>query len=301
MSAAAWMALQLSLLLLTFSGYARGYVDTDAGRLHYFEAEGSGSQPPVLLIHGIGSAASDWFPVSQALRPYVRKVIMVDLPGHGLSEVPVEKLTVDQVEASIDQGLDRLLADEPPVTLIGNSLGGWQALNYALHNQAELASLVLISPAGARIDAGEHARLKQIFAHDSIEAPQKLIPLLFNQAPPFPDTIGDFLKGRFSQPGVQALLRNFGAETCLPAERLGELRMPILMIWGHQDRIFPVELPFFKKYLPARTRYLEPAHFTHSPYIEAGMEQELVQAIVGWQPAEPACTTACAPAGPVTE
>lgn len=278
-----WTAMQLSLLLMTFSGYSRNYVDTDFGPMHYFEAEGSGQLPPAVLIHGVGSQASDLYLVCQGLRPYVRKVIAVDLPGHGLNEVHVEKLSLKQIETSINQGIDKILAHEEPVMLFGNSLGGWQALNYALHNPKKLSALVLVSPAGAPMSPKERARIKRIFLHDSVEQPQTLIPLLFNQTPPFTGVIGDFLRGRFSSPGVKSLLSRFDQAPSLPPKELRKMKMPILMIWGQQDRIFPVELPFFKHSLPKQTQYLEPKAFTHSPYLENSMDRDLVDMIVKWE------------------
>ena len=107
-----WLTMQLILMALSGSGYSQHYVDTDQGRLHYFEAAGSGPGAPVVLLHGIGSQASDLYTVMQQLRPQVRKVIALDLPGHGWSEVPVAELPLEQVQASVYQCHDRLLANE---------------------------------------------------------------------------------------------------------------------------------------------------------------------------------------------
>ncbi|MEZ0370509.1 MAG: alpha/beta fold hydrolase [Candidatus Sericytochromatia bacterium] len=276
------LSLWLIMPWMGLNGYTSRYVATDGGRLHYFTAPGEGRLPPVLLLHGIGSQASDLYPVMQRLRPYVRKVIAVDMPGHGISEVAVEKLPLPLTEASFYQGLDRILAHEEPVLLFGNSFGGWQALRYALCQPQELAGLVLVSPAGAPLDQPEYHRLQQIFAEDSTRHPEALIPLLFNQPPPWQGIAATFIQARFSAPGVQALIARFTPEAHLDADPLRGLTVPALLIWGKQDRIFPVELPFFKQNLPARTKVIEPPDFTHSPYIEAGMEKELAEMMLTW-------------------
>lgn len=277
------LATQLMVMLMGISGYSSRYLNTDHGRLHYFEATGTGTLPPILMVHGIGSQASDLYLVAEKLRPYVRKVISLDLPGHGLSEIPVTSLSLEQFQNNIYQGLDQLLAHEDPVVLFGNSLGGWQAVRYALHKPQELAGLILVSPAGAQLSDAEFARLHQIFAIDSTAHPETLVPLLFNQPPPLEGTFAQLIQGRFGSPDVQALLGRLNRESCLTPEQLGSLSPPTMLIWGAQDRIFPKEeLPFFKQYLPKGSQIIEPEHFTHSPYVEAGMESELATMVLEW-------------------
>jgi pimeloyl-ACP methyl ester carboxylesterase len=277
-----WLASNLSGLMLALTGYTQGYVPTDYGRIHYFEAQGQGRLPPVVLLHGIGSQASDLFLIAEGLRPHVRKIITVDLPGHGQSEVAVEALPLEAFQTSVYQGLDQILAHEEPAILFGNSLGGWQAIRYAQYHPAELASLILVSPAGAQLQEPEYLRLQQIFGHDSTQKPEVLLPLLFNQPPPMADTVATFLQGRFSTPGIQGLLKRLDRESCLKPEQLQKLKLPVLLIWGKQDRVFPEELAFFKQALPPHARIIEPEHFTHSPYIEPGMDHELVQLMRDW-------------------
>ena len=277
-----WLAANLVMLLMSLSGYSRHYVATDHGPLHYFEVTGSGEHPPVLLLHGLGSQASDLYLVMEGLRPHVRKLIAVDLPGHGQSEVAVAQLPLSDFQTSVYQGLDRILAQEEPVMLFGNSLGGWQALRYAQHNPAELSSLVLVSPAGAVVDANEARRLRQVFGEQSTAQPEALIPLLYNEPPAWQGAIRPFLYSRFAQPGVQALIRRLDGHRFHDPTQLRQLQMPVLLIWGLQDKIFPVGVDFFRQALPPQTHVIEPPHFTHSPYIEGQMDRELSQLIVNW-------------------
>lgn len=281
-----WVA-QLTMWLAGMSGYSEHYVPTDLGPLHYLSVPGQGDLPPVVMLHGIGSQAGDLYPVAEQLRPYVRKIISLDLPGHGFSAAPSEQLTLEQMQASVYQALDQLLAHEEPVILFGNSLGGWQALRYALAKPEELASLILVSPAGAQLNTDEYRRLQQIFVSDSTQHPEVLIPLLFNE-PPFWQGVGAWvLQNRFSAPGVQFLLTRLDPSSAFEPAQLQALKPPTLLIWGQQDRIFPTEVDYFKRHLPAQTQILEPAHFTHSPYLEGGMERELGQMMLQWLKALP--------------
>lgn len=277
-----WLAAQLLLLISGPLGYQRQDIPTPDGSLSAFSAAGQGSLPPVLLLHGIGSQALDLLPLAERLRPHVQKVILVDLPAHGWSQVPVERLDNAQIQQNFYSGMDQLLAQEAPVMLVGNSLGGWQALRYAYFHPQELSSLVLISPAGAHLDEAQYHDLRRVFAEDSTQHPERLVDLLYNEPPAYRDLAAQFLRERFAAPPVQAYLNQLGPTLFLQPSELQHLAMPTLLIWGQQDKVFPGQLAFFKQNLPPQCRIVEPAHFTHSPYIEGQMEAELGNLLLEW-------------------
>ncbi len=132
------------------------------------------------------------------------------------------------------------------------------------------------------MDQSQFERLKRIFGYDSLHQPESIIPLLFNQAPKQADMVADMIKARFSHPPVQSLLSKLSPENTLAAKLLQTIQPPTLLIWGQQDRIFPGMADFFKQNLPSGTQILEPAHFTHSPYIEGNMDQELSDMMFTW-------------------
>ncbi|MFD3406278.1 alpha/beta fold hydrolase [Kribbella sp. NPDC058693] len=108
-----------------------------------FERTGTG--PPLVLLHGIGSSRRVWSPVIDALAEHF-DVIAVDLPGFGESP-PLDPEVEPHPAALADEVagfLDALGIIAPAVA--GNSLGGWVALELA--EVRPTASLVLISPAG---------------------------------------------------------------------------------------------------------------------------------------------------------
>jgi pimeloyl-ACP methyl ester carboxylesterase len=105
----------------------------------------TGSGPPLVLLHGLGSARQAWDPVLPALAEQF-DVIAVDLPGFGESAplpAPVEPHPA-VLAASVARLLDELGIVRPHV--VGNSLGGWVALELAVLRP--VASLTLLSPAG---------------------------------------------------------------------------------------------------------------------------------------------------------
>lgn len=106
----------------------------------------TGSGPPLVLVHGVGSRREMWDPVVPALAAR-REVVAVDLPGFGESpSLPAgqrppspENLARALAGWLAEQGIER-----PHVA--GNSLGGWVALELAAAGQA--GAVTAISPGG---------------------------------------------------------------------------------------------------------------------------------------------------------
>ncbi|MGQ9928168.1 MAG: alpha/beta fold hydrolase [Chloroflexaceae bacterium] len=63
----------------------RGYLTLGSVRLSYLDWGGAG--PPALLLHGITSSAATFWRVAPALRAAGHRVIALDMPGHGESDV----------------------------------------------------------------------------------------------------------------------------------------------------------------------------------------------------------------------
>jgi proline-specific peptidase len=123
---------------------ATGYIDVTGGRVWY-ETMGTGDQPPLLLLHG-GPGATH-----QYLRPFaeriaeLRPVVVYDQLGCGNSDQPDDPSlwTVDRFVAELDQvraalGLDRC-------HMLGQSWGGWLAIEYFCRGTTGVAGLVLAS------------------------------------------------------------------------------------------------------------------------------------------------------------
>jgi pimeloyl-ACP methyl ester carboxylesterase len=107
--------------------------------------EGLGSGPPLVLLHGLGHRRQAWDAVLSRLLPY-RRVIVVDLPGHGQSP-PLRAVGEPAVRALLREviGLfDDLELSSPHIG--GSSLGGRLALELAARGRA--ASATALSPAG---------------------------------------------------------------------------------------------------------------------------------------------------------
>lgn len=103
--------------------------------------------PPLVLIHGLGSAATAFKPIIPELSKNFR-VITVDLPGHG--QTPFDP-TQPMDPKSLGRAIFDSVENEYGVTtfhVAGNSLGGWVALEMAADQPSRIITLTGLAPAG---------------------------------------------------------------------------------------------------------------------------------------------------------
>jgi pimeloyl-ACP methyl ester carboxylesterase len=259
------------LAVLRAAGYRRRFVATSTGKLHAVSGRGWGSLPSLLVIHGLGSTIGDFAPFLLRAPTLARRIVAVDLPGHGASAEPANPAAL----TAMLQGLIELLATEfpGPHLVLGNSLGGLLAVRLQRAAPRQVAGLVLCSPAGAPCDASEWARLHTTFtihdhpggrrfAEDLLAGPHWMAPLV---------ALG--VRRRMTAPLVRELLAVRRPELFLRAEEVAEISVPTLLLWGRQEKILPRSgLDFFLRYLPPHARFERPEGFGHAPHIDAAGE-----------------------------
>lgn len=102
-----------------------------------------GRGTPIVLVHGLGSSREDWLPTARRLARHY-SVVLVDLPGHGESDMP-EPFSLERAVAELDRALIET-ADGPPI-LVGHSLGGLVAAAEAIDHPERVRGLVLVETA----------------------------------------------------------------------------------------------------------------------------------------------------------
>ena len=108
---------------------------------------GAPDAPNIVLIHGMGSAATAWKPLVPLLQSRYN-VITVDLPGHG-------NTALDKTQAMDPHSIANLVVKEverefgvTEFDLVGNSWGGWIALEMAAAHPHAVKNVVALAPAG---------------------------------------------------------------------------------------------------------------------------------------------------------
>ncbi|MDV6014179.1 4,5:9,10-diseco-3-hydroxy-5,9,17-trioxoandrosta-1(10),2-diene-4-oate hydrolase [Haloechinothrix sp. LS1_15] len=229
----------------------------DGLRLHYHEA-GTEHEETVVLLHGGGPGASAWSNFGRNIGVLAKKfhVLAVDQPGFGRSDKPTEHPQYFTHSASALLGLLDALGVQR-AHLIGNSLGGGTAVRFALDNPDRAGRLVLMGPGGLSVN---------VFTPDPTEGVQRLASFA---APPGPskEKLEQFLRvmvydqslitpelveeryATASTPESLAAMKAMGESFMRPEEaergmlwrEAYRLRQRVLLIWGREDRVNPLD------------------------------------------------------------
>lgn len=115
------------------------------GRTVTYVDVGDPKQGTVVFIHGLGGCWQNWL---ENLPRFAqdRRVVAVDLPGFGRSEMPAEDISISGYGRCVDTLLDRLGVDS--VAVVGNSMGGFVGAELAVAFPQRVERLVLVSAAG---------------------------------------------------------------------------------------------------------------------------------------------------------
>src|SRR5215208_4520387 len=102
-------------------------------------------QPPVVLLHGLGSRGQSWWPVIDPLAARFH-LYQLDLRGHGASCKPAAGYLVEHYAADLDAVLDALGLQRNETRIMGHSLGALVALSWASEHPSQAAALVVEDP-----------------------------------------------------------------------------------------------------------------------------------------------------------
>jgi pimeloyl-ACP methyl ester carboxylesterase len=225
--------------------------DIGGHRLNYVDY-GSGHGRPVLLIHGLAGCWQNWLENVPRLGQE-RRVVALDLPGFGYSDMPVEGITIPGYGRYVRSFVERL--DLGPCVIVGNSMGGFIAAELAIQFPEVCDRLVLVAAAGISTTSLRKrptltgARVFAAFASRTVAQNERVVtrPRLRHLALQMvarhptrlkPDLTYELIQGGHKpgfMPAMEALLRyDF-------RDRLPEIRCPTLIVWGEKDMLVPVE------------------------------------------------------------
>jgi pimeloyl-ACP methyl ester carboxylesterase len=191
-------------------------------------------------VHGLGSSATqDW---GRLVAPLGRRfhVHAPDLPGYGKSERPAEAdysipMQVEAVRAFMKvKGLDR-------ARVAGISMGGWITARLAGEHPEMVERLVVVDAAGMRSD-GSDIPAEALLPRDE-QGVRRLISVVRHN-PPTPPlfVVRDILDRRLQEEWiVRRALESMSAGRDWLNGTLARADMPVLIIWGKQDVLIPVD------------------------------------------------------------
>jgi pimeloyl-ACP methyl ester carboxylesterase len=222
-----------------------------------------GAGAPMLILHG-ASGAGTWLPFMEALAEKF-EVIVPEHPGFGASDTPDWLDTIHDLAYFYLDFLDQL--DLTGVHLVGLSLGGWIAAELAVRDTRRLKSLTLADAAGIHVKGvpqldpflrTDEQRIRDFF-HDP--------------------KLADAMVARLSQPELQDIAMKNRVTTAKlvwqprgydPHLRkwLHRIDVPTLLLWGANDRMFPMEYAFaWQSLIPGSQAVVIP-ECGHVPHLE---------------------------------
>src|SRR5258705_4106249 len=105
------------------SGFRSRLLRASGRNLPLYDRRGEGRAPPVLLVHGMGGNAAGFLPIVRAVLRASRRVVAVELPGHGRSRLEAGEAPATIRECA--QAVGAAPADGgQPAGLVGRSPGG---------------------------------------------------------------------------------------------------------------------------------------------------------------------------------
>jgi 3-oxoadipate enol-lactonase len=212
-----------------------------------------GAGPPVVLVHGLGGAASNWRALAPALATE-RRVIVPELPGHGGSAPLAAAPTVDPFADAVLAVLEA--EDALPAPWVGHSLGGLVGLRAAVRRPEAVTGVVLAAAPGISSSSRVSEAVVSVIG---LAQPGRIVARRsgawsasprgrtvafgwWGLADPVgidPDLAEAFLAGPAEH--TDTLSAGHALIATDPRLDLDRVRCPCLCLWGGQDNWVPLE------------------------------------------------------------
>jgi pimeloyl-ACP methyl ester carboxylesterase len=241
-----------------------GFAESDGERI-YWESVGAGD-PSVVFCHGAGGNHAVWFQQVPVFARH-RRVVSWDQRGFGRSTARGGPTRPDLAQRDLATVLDAA-AVAGPLDLVGQSMGGWTALGFALAAPERVRRLVLADTPGGILTPELVAALRAIRPGGEPAALGVHPALGASLAARDPARAYLYqMLGSFGEPEVAKLAPAlFG--TLVPDERLPVLEGRVLFVVGAVDALFPPAAIRASAAKVPGARVVEIASAGHSPYFE---------------------------------
>ena len=224
------------------------FIDLDGQLVHYRDQGPSSDPLPLVLIHGTSASLHTWEGWVAGLSA-TRRVISFDLPGFGLTGPNADGDYTDARYVAFVRSLLVRLGVERAI-VAGNSLGGEIAWQLALADPARVAGLVLVDAAGHKFEPESLplgfriARIPVLREPMRWVLPRRAIEDSVRDVYGDPARVTAALVDRYYELALRegnrvALMQRMDQLAPGPVERLPEIKVPTLILWGARDRLIP--------------------------------------------------------------
>ena len=228
-------------------------IEIDGTAVNYVDIGDEGGHRPIVFVHGLSGQWQNWLENIPHFAQE-RRVVAMDLPGHGMTEMPQDKITIELYGNFVAELCRRL--DLAPAVLVGNSMGGFVAAEVALRAPEVVERLMLLSSAGVSqmdiakrpvLAAGKAAGFlatanvaqKRWIARRPVLRHWVMSLIVRHPSRIKADAMFEGLMKGADKPGFDDALR-----ACLEydfRDRIPQIGAPTIVIWGEKDMIIPVK------------------------------------------------------------
>jgi pimeloyl-ACP methyl ester carboxylesterase len=237
------------------------FIDVSGMQVHYRDEGPSDDPEPIVLIHGTGASLHTWDGWVDALKSQ-RRIIRFDLPAFGLTGPdPADNYTIEHYAAFVVAVLDKLNVKKS--VLVGNSLGGYIAWATTVLYPSKVTKLTLVDASGYPYAAKSVPLAFKLARTPIIKdlvrniLPRSLIENSVKNVYGDPERVTSDLVDRYydlstREGNRRALALRFKQTIPGPLiKRLGEIKIPTLILWGEKDNLIPLIFANqFSQYIP---------------------------------------------------
>ncbi|NNL58178.1 MAG: alpha/beta hydrolase [Nitrosopumilus sp.] len=243
------------------------FLQIDDNKIRYIES--GNSRDTLVLIHGLGASAERWDKVIPLFSKKY-KVIVPDIIGFGYSDKPLVDYTTDFFSEFLENFFIASNIKRP--NLIGSSLGGQIAAEYACMHSKDIEKLVLVSPAGVMrqstpaLDAYIMAALypNEQTAKNAFEMMEA------SGHSPNEDLVNGFVE-RMRLPNAKLAFMStlLGLKNSVSiTSKLKSVTCPTLIIWGSEDPVIPIDYSDYFISGIRDSRFFRMDGCGHTPYVQ---------------------------------
>lgn len=225
------------------------------------------SAATVVLLHGLGGTSTSFYPVIHELRRAYR-VVVPDLPGHGMSRPPPGRQFLAFSE--LVEVTERIVSRVAPrgAYVAGNSMGGWLAVKLAARRPELVRGLALLNPGGPALRAEDWVDFARLILADERGAVDEWLQRIFHKPPPLVRFFMRDFRRIMRTPPVSTFVANIRPEDFLSEEEMEQVRCPAVLVWGERDRLIPDGCRSFYLRKLKGVRYEPVPDCGHCPQIE---------------------------------
>ncbi|MGZ5341682.1 MAG: alpha/beta fold hydrolase [Solirubrobacterales bacterium] len=252
--------------------------DVVGAKVNYAEL---GEGPPVMLLHGLSGSWQNWLENIPRLAKRHR-VIALDLPGFGASPMPPWELSIPAYGRFLHDFCERVAV--PSCAMVGSSMGGFIATELAIHEPQRVEHLALVSSAGVtwsrarrepaavigrlaraaaplvfryQMEGLRRSRLRHLAYRGVVHDPRAL----------HPELLWEITVPAMRAPGLQQAITTLVGYDI--RDRLEEIEVPTLIVWGRNDRVVPSPAaPFYQRLIGDNAELVVFDECGHLPMVE---------------------------------